>query len=228
MSKTEKVGAVIAAAGQSSRMNGVDKMLAPLAGKPVIARVLEVFECCARIDQVVVLANHPILEAIQAIIAREGFAKVSHVCLGGERRQDSVAIGLDKLAGCHWAVIHDGARPLITTALIEAGLTAAMETGAAAAAVPVTDTIKLAEKDGCVAETPPRERLWAVQTPQVFRYSLIAAAYGASHSGVTDDASLVEKMGSRVKLYPGSYDNIKVTTPDGLILADVLWRKREQ
>jgi 2-C-methyl-D-erythritol 4-phosphate cytidylyltransferase len=228
MHNNQKVGAVIAAAGNSSRMNGIDKMLAPLAGKAVIARVLAVFERCARVDQVVVVANPPNLAAIRDIIAREGFAKVSDVCLGGERRQDSVAAGLSQLEGCHWAVIHDGARPLVTGALVEAGLAAAQETGAAAAAVPVTDTIKINEKNNYVKETPPRERLWAVQTPQVFRFSLIAEAYRQCHSGVTDDASLVEKLGGRVKLYSGSYDNIKVTTPDGLILAEVLWQKREK
>jgi 2-C-methyl-D-erythritol 4-phosphate cytidylyltransferase len=121
--------------------------------------------------------------------------------------------------------IHDGARPLVTAELIQRGLAVARETGAAVAAVPVTDTIKIAGDDGIVRETPPRSNLWAVQTPQVFRYDIISDAYRQVTAEVTDDASLVERLGYRVKLYMGSYDNIKITTPDDLALAQVLWQK---
>jgi len=112
--------------------------------------------------------------------------------------------------------------------LIDCGLEAARETGAAVAAVPVTDTIKVAGDDRIVTETPLRHNLWAVQTPQVFRFDIIAEAYRRAKGEVTDDASLVEQLGYRVKLYMGSYDNIKVTTPDDLALAEVLWHKRER
>jgi 2-C-methyl-D-erythritol 4-phosphate cytidylyltransferase len=125
-------------------------------------------------------------------------------------------------------VIHDGARPLVTEELIERGLEAARETGAAAAAVPVKDTIKLVGEEGIVNQTPPRQNLWAVQTPQVFRADIINEAYLRANDDVTDDASLVEQLGYKVKLYPGSYDNIKITTPDDLALAEVLLRKYER
>ncbi|MBI2329211.1 MAG: 2-C-methyl-D-erythritol 4-phosphate cytidylyltransferase, partial [Chloroflexi bacterium] len=148
------------------------------------------------------------------------------VCPGGERRQDSVAAGLSRLSNCHWVVIHDGARPLVTIDLIERGLAAASETGAAVAAVPVTDTIKVAGDDLIVQGTPPRRNLWAVQTPQVFRFDMIAEAYRQAKDEVTDDARLVEQLGYKVRLYMGSYGNIKVTTADDLAIARVLWEKQ--
>ena len=136
-----------------------------------------------------------------------------------------MAAGLKQLNQCHWVVIHDGGRPLVTEDLIDRGLKAVRETGAAVAAVPVTDTIKVAGDDRIVRETPPRGNLWAVQTPQVFRFDIIAKAYQQVKAEVTDDATLVEGLGYKVKLYMGAYDNIKVTTPDDLVLAEVLWQK---
>ena len=159
-------------------------------------------------------------------MAQAGWSKVTDVCPGGERRQDSVAAGLGRLKDSNWVVIHDGARPLIAAALIEAGLEAAEASGAAVAAVPVSDTIKVAGDDLFVQGTPPRQRLWAVQTPQVFRFDIITNAYRKAEAEVTDDATLVERLGYRVKLYMGSYDNIKVTTANDLALAEVLLRKR--
>ena len=133
-----------------------------------------------------------------------------------------MAAGLNRISDCEWVVIHDGARPLITVDLIERGLEAAGETGAAVAAVPVTDTIKVVGDDRLVQETLPRHSLWAVQTPQVFRFDIITEAYRQAEAEVTDDASLVEMLGYKVKLYLGTYDNIKVTTPDDLALAEWL------
>jgi 2-C-methyl-D-erythritol 4-phosphate cytidylyltransferase len=156
------------------------------------------------------------------LIAEEKYSRPIEVCAGGKRRQDSVAAGLAKLDKCDWVVIHDGARPLVTKALIEDGLEAAKETGAAVAAVPVTDTIKTAGDDRIVRQTPPRQNLWAVQTPQVFRVDIISKAYQKAKSEVTDDASLVEKLGYEVKLYMGAYDNIKITTAKDLLVAEAL------
>ena len=136
-----------------------------------------------------------------------------------------VLAGLGQLRNCQWVVIHDGARPLVTVDLIEQGLAEARETGAAVAAVPVADTIKVAGDDRIVRQTLPRQNLWAVQTPQVFRYPVVAEAYRRAKGDATDDASLVEQLGYKVKLYMGSYDNIKITTPDDLALAEVLWQK---
>ena len=222
----QKVGAVIVAAGESTRMGGVDKVLALLGGRPVLARVIDAFQECKSVQQIVVVLGQQNLKRGQQLVAEQGWDKVTDVCPGGQRRQDSVLAGLKQLDHCHWAVIHDGARPLVTEDLIEQGLAAAAETGAAVAAVPVTYTIKVAGDDGFVQGTPPRQNLWAVQTPQVFRFDIIAEAYRQAKYEVTDDARLVEQLGYRVKLYMGAYDNIKITTPDDLALAEVLWQKR--
>ena len=223
----QKVGAVIVAAGKGERMGEVDKMFALLGGKPVIARVIDTFEKCNSVDQMVVVISQENLEKCQQLVVEQGWSKVTEVCPGGERRQDSVAAGLSRLNRCHWVVIHDGARPLVTGGLIERGLMEARETGAAVAAVPVTDTIKVAGDDRIVRETPPRGNLWAVQTPQVFRFDIIAKAYQQAKAEVTDDATLVEGLGYKVKLYMGAYDNIKVTTPDDLVLAEwIQYHKR--
>jgi 2-C-methyl-D-erythritol 4-phosphate cytidylyltransferase len=135
---------------------------------------------------------------------------------------------LGQLQGCHWVIIHDGARPMVTSDLIQRGLDAAIETGAAVAAMPVTDTIKVAGDNLIIQGTPQRRNLWAVQTPQVFRYDLISDAYKQLKFEVSDDASAVEHLGHKVKLYQGAYDNIKITTPDDLAIAGVLWRKHDR
>jgi 2-C-methyl-D-erythritol 4-phosphate cytidylyltransferase len=222
----EKVGAVIVAAGSSQRMEGVDKLFAELGGKPVLTRVLETFEKCAAVDRIIVVLAEENLEKGKKLVAERGFSKVAEVCPGGERRQDSVKAGLDRLEECDWVVIHDGARPLVTAEIIEQGLEAARDTGSAIAAVPVTDTIKVAGDDQIIQGTPPRASLWAAQTPQIFRFDIIKNAYNQLRHEVTDDARAVEQSGGSVKIYMGSYDNIKITTPDDLSLAEILWRKR--
>ena len=207
-------------------MGGVDKVFTHLNGKHVLAWVVETFQKCGSIDHIIIVVNGKSLEQCQRMVAEQGWSKVTEVCVGGKRRQDSVAAGLSRLGHCDWVVIHDGARPLVTADLIERGLEAARETGAAVAAVPVTDTIKIAGDDRLIQQTPPRRGLWAAQTPQVFRFDIITAAYHRVKTEVTDDAALVERLGNKVKLYMGSYDNIKITTPDGLALAEVLWQRR--
>ena len=222
MYNNQKVGAIVAAAGKGERMGGVDKMFAPLAGRPVLAWVVDTFQHCPLVDQIVVVLAEHHLERGKTLAREQGWSKVTDICPGGQRRQDSVAAGLRQLKDCRWVIIHDGARPLVTEALIEAGLEAAKETGAAVAAVPVTDTIKLASDDGFILGTPPRHSLQAVQTPQVFRFDIITEAHRRAEGMATDDASLVERLGYRVKLYMGSYDNIKITTPSDLALAKIL------
>jgi 2-C-methyl-D-erythritol 4-phosphate cytidylyltransferase len=217
-----KVSTIIVAAGESRRMNGIDKVLAPLGGRPVLSYVLAAFDGCQSVDHIVLVVNEKSLEACRQLIAEEGLSKPIEVCAGGKRRQDSVAAGLKQLKDCQWVVIHDGARPLVTKDLIEEGLKAAKETGAAVATVPVTDTIKVAHDDQVVLETPIRQNLWAVQTPQVFRFDIITEAYRKAKGEVTDDASLVEQAGYKVKLYMGSYDNIKITTTNDLLIAEAL------
>ncbi len=226
--KQSKAAAIIVAAGESRRMEGMDKVFAMLGGEPILARVIDAFQKCDMITQVVVVVSAKSLEPCRQLVAEGGWDKVTDVCLGGRRRQDSVAAGLKMLKDCDWIIIHDGARPLVTVDLIERGLEAARETGAAAAAVPVTDTIKVVGDDEIVMGAPPRRNLRAVQTPQVFRFDIIKKAYQQAKGDVTDDASLVEQAGYKVKLYTGSYDNIKITTPDDLALAEILWRKYER
>jgi len=228
MNNQQKVGAVIAAAGGSERMGGVDKLFAPITGKPVLARVIDTFQRCKSVDQIVPVVNRENLESCRQLVAEHSWPKLTEVCLGGERRQDSVAAGLKQLDHCKWVVIHDGARPLVTVELIERGLEAVRETGAAVAGVPVTDTIKVADNDRIVQETPLRQNLWAVQTPQIFRFDIISKAYQQVKGEVTDDATLVERLDYKVKLYMGAYDNIKITTPDDLVIAEALWQEHER
>ena len=223
----DKVGVVIAAGGSSQRM-GEDKLFASLGGKPLLTRTTRPFQECRLVDQIVVVVGGEREERCRRLVTGKEWSKVTDVCLGGERRQDSVAAGLKRLDKCDWVVIHDGARPLLTVDLIERGLEVAKETGAAVAAIPVKDTIKVAGEDRIVHQTPPRQNLWAIQTPQVFSVGIITEAYSRANDEVTDDASLVERLGYKVKLYMGSYDNIKVTTPDDLALAEILWQKYEQ
>jgi len=223
-----EVGAIIVAAGVGTRMGGVEKIRSPLGGQPVLSRVVAVFVGCAAVNRIVIVLAESNIGWGKALVAESGWSKVTSVCPGGARRQDSVAAGLKELDGCDWVIVHDGARPLLREKLISDGLAAAQETGAAAAAVPVNDTIKLAGDDRVVEETLPRERLWVVQTPQLFRHDVITAAYREVAADVTDDAALVEQWGGRVKLYPGAYDNIKVTTQFDLALAGVLLESYEE
>ena len=225
MAEKQKVGAVIAAAGSSQRMGGSDKLFVMLGDKPVIAQILDIFQRCPDIDQIVVVLNQQNLKQGEQLAAGQGWSKVTDICPGGERRQDSVMAGLNRLKDCGWVVIHDGARPFVTEELIKQGLETAQETGAAIAAVPVTDTIKIAGSDQIVQGTPPRNNLWAVQTPQVFRFDIIAEAYRQLKYEVTDDSRAVEQMGYKVKIYMGAYTNIKITNPEDLAWAQVLWQK---
>jgi 2-C-methyl-D-erythritol 4-phosphate cytidylyltransferase len=222
MSNAAKVCAIIVAAGESSRMNGIDKVLASLGGKPVLAWSIEALQQSPSIDRIVIVNSQKNLEPVRCLTTESKWTKVVEVCLGGKRRQDSVAAGLKILESCDWILIHDGARPLITQDLIERGLEAAKETGAAIAAVPVVDTIKLAGDDKTIIETPPRAHLWAAQTPQIFSFDLIKEAYQRVRDDVTDDASILEQLGHKVKLFMGSYDNLKITTPRDLALAEAL------
>jgi 2-C-methyl-D-erythritol 4-phosphate cytidylyltransferase len=224
MVAVETAAAIVVAAGESRRM-GRDKLLLSVAGRPLLAHTLAAFEACAIVDEVVVVLAHS--NAPDVLPLLPAFAKVTRTCLGGRRRQDSVRAGLHTIAPREFVVVHDGARPLVTPELIAAGVEAARETGAAAAAVPMIDTLKETDGHGIVRRTVPRERLWAVQTPQVFRYALLLRAHTDAVDDVTDDCALVEALGVPVKLYPGARANFKVTTPDDLALADALLRAQK-
>jgi 2-C-methyl-D-erythritol 4-phosphate cytidylyltransferase len=225
MSNPGKAAVIIAAGGASSRMDGVDKLFAVLAGKPLLAHTVAAFENSDAIGEIVIAVNPDSIERCRALSTEMGWRKVSRILAGGARRQDSVANGLAALGEADRVMVHDGARPLVNADIINRGLEAAGETGAAIAAVPVKDTIKLAEADLMIMGTPPRENLWAAQTPQVFRRDIITRAYAPDAPEASDDAALVERLGIRVKLFHGSYDNIKVTTPADLILAEILLKR---
>lgn len=220
-----QAGAVIVGAGSSQRL-GADKVFLPLAGKPLLAWSVDVCQNCELLSQIVIVLNESNLDSGRNLVAERGWSKVVGVCLGGERRQDSVRQGLKELKRCDWVVIHDGARPFLTLDLIRDGLEAARGTGATTAAVPVKDTIKVGDDNEMVRETLHRQRLWAVQTPQVFRFDIITRAHGQVTDEVTDDATLAERLGYEVKLYMGSYHNIKITTPDDLALAEIVVKER--
>jgi len=140
------------------------------------------------------------------------------VCSGGRERRDSVAAGLDQLEACEWVVVHDAARPFVTGELIERGLQSARATGAAVAAVPARDTMKRVV-DGSVLGTVPRQEIWSVQTPQVFRTNLLREALQSADQDITDEATLVERRGGEVRVFFGSEENWKITTPTDLELA---------
>jgi len=220
----EKIGTIVAAAGTGRRMGGSDKIFASLAGKPLLAYTVDVFQRCPVIDQVVIVLPKDRLDLGWQLAKTYQWSKVTDICPGGLRRQDSVKEGLQRLADCQWILIHDGARPCLSQELIEKGLKEARQSGAAVPALPVTDTIKVVTTDSFVVETPLRQRLWSVQTPQVFRCDIINEAYREVRGDVTDDAALVENLGYKVKIYPGSDTNIKVTKPEDLYLAEAIIR----
>ncbi|MBM2826556.1 MAG: ispD [Dehalococcoidia bacterium] len=215
---------MILGAGNSSRMDGTDKVFAPLGEYPLLFWSVSAFQRCSAVHRIVLVMNHVNLPLAKALVDEAGLTKVHGVLLGGQRRQDSVYEGLKALEGCQWVMIHDGARPLVSEEIIIRGLLEARKTSAAVPGVPVKDTIKRVDREGIVTRTLRRQRLWAIQTPQVFRYDVILDAHQRVSKDVTDDASMVELCGGTVTIFPGSPFNLKVTEPDDLILAEALLR----
>ncbi|MGZ3616857.1 MAG: 2-C-methyl-D-erythritol 4-phosphate cytidylyltransferase [Ktedonobacteraceae bacterium] len=222
-----KSSVIIAAAGSSRRMEGRDKLWTPLAGRFTLARTIDVFEASPIIDSIVLVLNSERIDDANRLCQQEGWSKITCIVEGGIRRQDSVRSGLDNLAKLapttQWVMIHDGARPLVTSDILEAGLKAAQGCDAAIAAVPVKDTIKQVEQ-GWISSTLDRSQLWAIQTPQVFSFPLIYHAYQTvpNEQEFTDDAALLEHLGKRVAVFKGSYRNIKITTQEDLLIAEAL------
>jgi 2-C-methyl-D-erythritol 4-phosphate cytidylyltransferase len=220
-----KTGVIIVGAGSSTRL-GYDKVFLPLGGKPLLAWSVDISQRCQLVDQVVLVLNEDRLDQGHRLAIERRWSKVIEICAGGSRRQDSVRQGLNELEDCDWVMIHDCARPFLTVDLIRDGLEAAQATGAAVAAVPIKDTVKLGGRDMMVSKTLNREELWVVQTPQFFRFDIIAEAHEQVKDEVTDDAGMVEKLGYKVKLYMGTYDNIKITTPEDMTLAKFIAGKK--
>lgn len=225
----ESVGAVVVAAGGSRRMGGIDKIFVPLLGMPLLAYVLDQLEAFDPVDQVALVLGEASVERGRELVEQRGYQKAIQVCAGGERRQDSVLNGLAALnarTAPQWVIVQDGARPCLDRLMLQRGLEAASDSGAAVAGVPVKDTIKVLSEENMITNTPPRDTLWAAQTPQVFRFSLLLDAHQRSTRTVTDDAVMIEALGGRVKMFRGSYENLKVTTPEDLDIAGLLLKRR--
>jgi 2-C-methyl-D-erythritol 4-phosphate cytidylyltransferase len=201
-------------------MGGVDKTFAPILGLPLVVHTLDRFELSPLVHQIVLVLAKDSLDLGKQMVQQRGYTKVTNVCAGGRRRQDSVRFGLEQLTACEWVMVHDGARPCLDDAMLGRGLEAAAEFGSAVAGVPVKDTIKVVSADQTVQETPDRSLLWAAQTPQVFRYRTLLDSHYACTQDFTDDAAMVESMGHKVKMFLGAYENIKVTTADDLVIAE--------
>ncbi len=216
---------VVVAAGQGQRIGIPGKTLLSLGGKPLLAWSVDVCQKCDLVRRVVIVMNESEIERGWSLAKERDWHKVFEICSGGKRRQDSVNEGLNKLQECEWVMIHDAARPFLSLDLIERGVKAVSETGAAAAAVPVKDTIKIVDDNGLVRNTLERGRLWAAQTPQIFRFRTIVEAHAALLLDVFDDAEMVERLGYKVQLFRGSYDNIKITVEEDLLLAEIISRR---
>ena len=230
MDRYGTVGAVIAAAGSSSRMGGRDKLAEPLDGIPEILRTLAAVEAVPEIREIVVVTREDRVEEYRRLLGQ--CSRLRAVVPGGSTRQESVRNGVRALSpDCTLAAIHDGARPLVTPEVFARCIEAARSCGAATAAVPVKDTIKLADEAGRVLDTPDRSALRAMQTPQAFRVELIRKAHEiARRDGFlgTDDAALLEHAGMPVYLCEGSRENLKLTTPTDLMLAGLILAARAE
>ncbi len=222
-----KTVAIITAAGYGKRM-GQPKQFIEIGGKPMLERVLSIFERTKIIDEMILVINQEDVERAKKF----KFAKLKQVVAGGEERQDSVYNGLQVLPeDTEMVAIHDGARPFVTSDIIEKAVKEAEKEGAVVVGVPVKDTIKSVRSGELrVANTLNRKELWAAQTPQVFKKEIILRAYGegVSKHQVTDDAMLVEKLGIAPKMVMGSYQNIKITNSEDLKIAEGILGKGEK
>jgi 2-C-methyl-D-erythritol 4-phosphate cytidylyltransferase len=225
-----KTIAIIPSAGLGLRMGGKKKNLLPLLGRPALAHTLKAFEECGLVDSIIlVVAPDDIGFCKIEVVERYGFKKVIKVVRGGETRQASVGLGLKEAKGASIIVVHDGARPFVTHEVITRAVKGAKAYGAAITAVNPKDTVKEVRKDGFVRRTIDRERLRLIQTPQAFKADMLIKAHALAESrGLvsTDEASLVEAMGHKVFVVKGSYDNIKITTAEDLVMGECLLNQR--
>jgi 2-C-methyl-D-erythritol 4-phosphate cytidylyltransferase len=229
----ERVGAIIVGAGGGRRLGGVEKAFLPLCGRPLLAYSVETFASCEEIDDLCLVVSAASVPRTRDVARERGWEKIAAIVAGGAERQQSVRAGLDALGfACTWTLIHDAARPLLTADIIRRGLAAARVHHAAVAAVPVRDTLKRVrrhEEGLLVGETVDRTGIWAAQTPQVFLTAVIRQAFqlaGSTAGRFTDDASLVEAMGWPVAVFEGSAENMKVTFPEDVPVAEALLRVR--
>ena len=219
--------AIVLSAGQGKRMHSkVQKQFLEIQGYPVLYYSLRCFQESPLIqDIILVTGEESISYCKEEIVQKYGFTKVSAVIPGGKERYDSVYAGLCECRDCEYVLIHDGARPFVTEEILKRGLQKVKETGACVIGMPSKDTVKLSDEEGYVKETPNRKCVWTIQTPQIFSYSLIREAHDSIRqkdmSKITDDAMVVEQeTGAKVALAEGSYQNIKITTPEDLDIAE--------
>ena len=229
---SERNTAIVLAAGQGKRMHSkVQKQFLEIQGYPVLYYSLRCFQESSLIqDIILVTGEESISYCKEEIVQKYGFTKVSAVIPGGKERYDSVYAGLCECRDCEYVLIHDGARPFVTEEILKRGLQKVKETGACVIGMPSKDTVKLSDEEGYVKETPNRKCVWTIQTPQIFSYSLIREAHDSIRqkdmSKITDDAMVVEQeTGAKVALAEGSYQNIKITTPEDLDVAEVFLKK---
>jgi len=224
--------ALVAAAGNSSRMGGINKLLQPLNGIPVLVRTLTALQLSERVDEIVIATREEDIMEISHLCHTYGISKCSKVIRGGESRVHSVLLAaLEASPDAELLAVHDGARPLVTPQLINAVIAAAARCGAAAPAVPVKDTIKETDSNGAVEQTLRREVLRAVQTPQVFQGDILKAALQTAIEQklpVTDDCSAAEALGKKVYLIDGDEENLKITTPIDILFAEAILHAREE
>ena len=228
----EKNTAIVLAAGQGKRMHSkIQKQFLKIQGYPVLYYSLRCFQESPLIQDIILVTGEDALSYCkEEIVKKYGFTKVSNVIAGGKERYDSVYAGLCACKDCRYVLIHDGARPFITEEIIERGLEKVKETGACVVGMPSKDTIKLSDAEGYVKETPDRKCVWTIQTPQIFSYALIREAHDSIRkkdmSKITDDAMVIEhETGVKVALAEGSYQNIKITTPEDLYIAEAFLRQ---
>ena len=231
-SATVGCSCVVVAAGRSERMQGIEKVLYPLLGVPVLIRTLQALSACEEISEIIVVTREDLLVPVSDICKDACLDKVRKIVVGAADRAGSVRCGLREIdPSAQLVAVHDAARPFVTPEVVREAILTAARTGAAAPAVRVKDTVKVVGEDGMVDHTPPRETLWAVQTPQVFDADLLRGALiKAEEDGaaLTDDCSAVERIGMKVTLTPGCEENIKLTTPVDLACAEAIisWRER--
>lgn len=217
--------AIIMAGGKGSRMGSeISKQFLCIDGKEILAYTIDVFEQCKKIQEIIVVSGQGDMHKTKALVQKYGFQKISQFVVGGKERQDSVRNGLSKVSHqTEIVLVQDGVRPFVTEDMIERSIQGAMEYGSCIMGMPVKDTIKVCSPNGMAVETPDRCSLWQIQTPQTFQRDLLVQAYEKANAAGflgTDDASVAEFAGCKVKVVEGSYRNIKITTAEDLLIAE--------
>jgi 2-C-methyl-D-erythritol 4-phosphate cytidylyltransferase len=224
------VSAIIVAAGSSQRM-GFDKLLSPIGGRPVVAHSIDRFELCREIDEVILVVRSDRRPEFQKVVDGSGFTKVIDLVDGGSERHLSVWNGISRLSkSCQIVAVHDAARPLVSSELISRSVALARDCGAVSLAAPIVETLKRADPDQNVTQSVDRSGLWAMQTPQVFRFAWLLDAYKRivdSGRSVTDEVSAVQEAGYQVRLLQNTDWNIKITFPKDLELAEKMMNLRK-